>query len=80
MSEKQKKPRTKQMTSLYVAEIDKAINGSKSLEPYEALKEVATYIRQKIDPTFPEQDFIAWADSDSEKPFRHNRKRYFWSK
>lgn len=80
MNEKQKKPRTQKMTSLYIAEIDQALNSGKSIEPYEALKEVATYIRQKVDSTFPEQEFINWADSDSEKPFRHNRRRYFWSK
>lgn len=68
------------MNKLYVCDIDQEIHKNKLVDGQRALKEIAEYIIDEIDSTFPRQDFIDWANSDSERPFKHNRKIYYWEK
>ena len=67
------------MTKRNVCEIDQKVNGGQTLAARTALKKVAEYIVENFDPTFPKDEFVKWADSPSERPFRWNKTLYYWS-
>lgn len=61
-----------------VCELDKKINAEKNISAEQSVKNIARHILKKIDETFPEKEFFEWVNSDSEKPFKHNRNSYYW--
>lgn len=69
---------TKQKNRVYICNIDEQVNGGKGRDLQRALWYIERYITKNIDPTFPSIEFREWVDSDSEKPFLHNGKRYYW--
>lgn len=68
------------MTRRFIREIDEAATDGE-LTPLEfALKKIINYIHVHYDDTFPENEFMKWANSSTEKPLRHNRVLYYWDK
>lgn len=66
------------MKRINVCDIDKMLN-TNTVPLDIALKKIENHIVQEIDPTFPVEEFEAWVDSDTDRPFRWNRKLYLWS-
>jgi hypothetical protein len=67
------------MTRRNICDIDQRVTQGRIVPARKAIKLVADYIIDNLDPTFPRQDFVNWADSASEKPFRWNKVIYYWS-
>lgn len=68
------------MTKYFICNIDREANAGKNVSLDTALRNIINHIKEKIDPTFPDDQFERWVDSDSEKPFRWNKRLYFWDK
>lgn len=66
------------MVKRYICDIDTIANEGRAIPMHVALKRIANYIQVHFDPTFPEKEFAKWADSDTEKPLRHNKVLYYW--
>ncbi len=66
------------MLKRYIVDIDQVANEGRAIPAKVALKRIANYIQVHFDETFPAAEFIKWADSDSEKPLRHNKVLYYW--
>lgn len=67
------------MSKYYICDLDKNVNGQQIIDVETALSKVEQFILKTIDPTFPIDQFREWTRSDSEKPFRWNHNRYYWS-
>lgn len=66
------------MIKRFIIDIDQVANEGRAIRVHVALKRIANYIQVHYDPTFPERDFVRWADSDTDKPLRHNKVLYYW--
>lgn len=66
------------MLKVSICEIDSSINQN-VLSLDKAIEKIENHIIQQIDPTFPVDAFEEWVDSDDDKPFRWNKKIYYWS-
>jgi hypothetical protein len=66
------------MLKRYIVDIDQVANEGRAIPVHVALKRIANYIQVHFDPDFPEKEFVQWADSDTEKPLRHNKVLYYW--
>lgn len=70
--------RIKKMLKINVCDIDSELHAS-PCSFSQAMKDVVAHIQEKYDPSFSEEAFMDWVDSDSEKPFRWNNRLYYWS-
>lgn len=69
------------MTNYFIHSLEKRVSkGEKYIPLEDVLAKIEDHIVKKIDPTFPIDDFRDWINSDSEKPFKHNRNHYYWSR
>lgn len=66
------------MKKRFICDIDQTANEGRPIPMHVALKRVVNYIHVHYDDTFPHREFVKWADSDTEKPFRHNKVLYYW--
>lgn len=66
------------MTRVSICEIDRIVTKGKIVPVEKVLPKVVVHIKKNIDDTFPEDKFMDWINSDSEKNFVWNSRSYAW--